>query len=310
MSFNPEATNLSGMTDVSLSNPQNSQVLTYDDGVDKWQNQAATAQAASVMYDAGWPERPAAALVFWVGGGAGDQPAGMLAGDIWLQDADVEVGGPAALLSWAGVGLSDESTLAIGSAGTGDSPLSGIRGTAATVETGETVTPAFECAQGAGVSSGVYWILSDAQAAARLRFYFKTPAAWGASAMPIANIRGAIEAATRFEVVIGGTGAPGRIRVHDASSTQVVASPENTMATSTWYRVEVGFDMAVGTLRLYLYNLAGTLLYDTNGLTSFPFSASNFQRVYIGQFNISPTLTMLYGHVRLTDDPATTIGVY
>lgn len=41
MSFNPEATNLSGMTDVSLSNPQNSQVLAYDDGAEKWQNQAA-----------------------------------------------------------------------------------------------------------------------------------------------------------------------------------------------------------------------------------------------------------------------------
>lgn len=42
MSFNPDAGNLSGMTDVGLSNVQSNQTLVYDDSSDKWTNTAIT----------------------------------------------------------------------------------------------------------------------------------------------------------------------------------------------------------------------------------------------------------------------------
>lgn len=47
MSFNPDAGNLSGMTDVSLSNPSDDQVLTYDNTASKWQNKAGLVLGAS-----------------------------------------------------------------------------------------------------------------------------------------------------------------------------------------------------------------------------------------------------------------------
>lgn len=41
MSFNPGGSGISGANDVALSNPANSQVLTYNSGIGKWQNAAA-----------------------------------------------------------------------------------------------------------------------------------------------------------------------------------------------------------------------------------------------------------------------------
>lgn len=43
MGFNPAGGAISGATDVALSNPANNQVLTYNSGVAKWQNQTAAA---------------------------------------------------------------------------------------------------------------------------------------------------------------------------------------------------------------------------------------------------------------------------
>ena len=43
MGFNPAGGAISGATDVALSNPANNQVLTYNSGVAKWQNQNAAA---------------------------------------------------------------------------------------------------------------------------------------------------------------------------------------------------------------------------------------------------------------------------
>lgn len=41
MSFNPGGGGISGANDVALSNPTNTQVLTYNSGIGKWQNAAA-----------------------------------------------------------------------------------------------------------------------------------------------------------------------------------------------------------------------------------------------------------------------------
>lgn len=87
MGFNPGggsggATNVSGLTDVSLNNPANTQVLSYDSAIAKWKNAASSGSSPTlanlpsgvtitVMKSSGsWPARPTSRtdiIVQWKG---------------------------------------------------------------------------------------------------------------------------------------------------------------------------------------------------------------------------------------------------
>lgn len=92
MSFNPGggggSSSIAGSTDVALSNVQNSQVLAYDNGAAKWQNQAAAMQASSMMIvTAPATVRPTDRTdigVLWVAHAT--QPVNALPGDLWMPD--------------------------------------------------------------------------------------------------------------------------------------------------------------------------------------------------------------------------------
>ena len=88
MSFNPDAGSLSSMTDVSLSNPQSSQVLAYDDNAAKWQNQTTPIQPSLMMAVmtpvTTRPTDRSDISVLWVGHAA--SPDNALPGDVWMPD--------------------------------------------------------------------------------------------------------------------------------------------------------------------------------------------------------------------------------
>lgn len=98
------SSSIASSTDVALSSPSDSEVLTYDSATAKWKNKApsggaggavtiADLPAGSVLYarydttSSTWPARPTARtdiMVHWVGGDDTTPPPGALANlDIW-----------------------------------------------------------------------------------------------------------------------------------------------------------------------------------------------------------------------------------
>lgn len=101
MGFNPGggsggASNVSGLSDVTLSNPANTQVLSYDSSVAKWKNANAGSGSSPTLANipagsnitvdysgSAYPARPTARtdiVVIWRGP---TQPPAMLNGDEW-----------------------------------------------------------------------------------------------------------------------------------------------------------------------------------------------------------------------------------
>lgn len=92
MSYNPGgagSSSVSGSTDVVLSNPANTEVLTYDTSINKWKNAAGSSGAVSAHEAAVDPHSTAKYAIMPDGGrriftGTSDPAASASDGDIWL----------------------------------------------------------------------------------------------------------------------------------------------------------------------------------------------------------------------------------
>lgn len=217
----------------------------------------------------------------------------------------------AQLVTFDGTGFSNGHVLVAGDAGSGDTSITAVVGSPTISDSNTPYSQSDERSFSCNNSStNCYdqWNLSGAQSSMRIRFYLYTPASLGASALN--NIaRFADTSTSRMGLSFPGTGSPWSLRIADGTSTNVINSTTNILAASTWYQVEAGMDWLSSTSATYylqIYNMSGTQLYSTSASGNPNGTAPN--RVYVGETSQTPTLTLGYSHISVTDAGSTTIG--
>ena len=290
-------------------------IAELDDAIEIAAAAAAAAlpvQYARAVHDpvTGWPVRPDAVHVDWLGGEPGQNPPALDA-DVWIRDIAeaVEPDPPLEfLLTWDGTGLSNGATLTTSSATGDDTAPAAVTGADVKITTGLTgLGTGITFTQQAAETSYAYWTLPAPRSVARVRHELITPAAWPASSQVIYRIGSATS--PRGSLNISGSGNPGRLRLNDGSNTQIAETPGNTLTVNTAYWVEDALDLTNGIRRIYLHRKSdGALLWDSGALTSFNHGGSTFDRVYLGCYNASPTVTWRAGHLAVHEDKDQTIG--
>lgn len=167
-----------------------------------------------------------------------------------------------------------------------------------------------QIAQTASSPAAVKWEYGSPVTQAAYRFYFKTPSAWPSASFPLlwaSTISGDVQS---FRVDLAGSGAPGQLRFRRGSTnTQIAASANNTLALSTWYRVEVLVteNGTSGNGRVVLYTGDSTAaLWDT-GTLSGDFGPSH-NRVALGNWISTVTVGTFYLDDIMLTDGTTLIG--
>jgi hypothetical protein len=122
-----------------------------------------------------------------------------------------------------------------------------------------------------------------------LGFVFRTPAAWATVAWTYATVVSGT--APQSRIVMGGTSAPGSVRLTDAAGTELTRSTNNVLALSTTYYCELQHQAAGagGVLRLRVFDAAGlTTLYDSGSLTAN--IGTTCDGIQIGRLDSTPTV--------------------
>lgn len=115
-----------------------------------------------------------------------------------------------------------------------------------------------------------------------IRMYVEAPASWPASSLTIARAY-ETSANNRAGMSLAGTGAPGQWRWLRSSNTTAGATPNETVAFSGKYRVEIQLDAANGTIRGAIFALGSdTPIYDT-GLLTGQSIGSFYDRLWFGK---------------------------
>ena len=204
-----------------------------------------------------------------------------------------------------GLGLPDGTAVGVGTAGTGDTPITGVSGSARTIRLGDSQTPAVEFAQAASVADDVFWDLASGQPIVALRTYLLTPAAWPASSQVLASAFSTLTT-NAFRVVMAGSGSPGSIRLSNAANANTIASANGVLSLATWYRVEALVNQTAGTARLVVsLGDTTTVVYDS-GVVAGAFGAA-VNRLRWGNFTTTPNITVRMAHYKATDS-TTLIG--
>lgn len=145
--------------------------------------------------------------------------------------------------------------------------------------------------QPSGDAAHVRWDFaeSESELAIATRVYIKTPTSWPSASYNVVAFNNAAHGAIAM-AAFSGSGAPGQIRLLRTGGGTVIASPNNTVAVNTWYRVELQMDGYNTKARVAIFHLA----------TEEPLWASPWQthvnyevpvrRVAIGAINVTPTV--------------------
>lgn len=109
-------------------------------------------------------------------------------------------------------------------------------------------------AQSSGNPSAVRWDLGEFTTEVDLaaRAYFKTPATWPSSSFNFLAVMNASFGNVAV-LTVSGSGQPGQIRLVRTGGSVVVSSPNNTIQTDTWYRVELQKRGSTGHARVAVF---------------------------------------------------------
>lgn len=217
---------------------------------------------------------------------------------------------------WNGIGVADETAVAAGVQGTGDTAVAGdFTGVDPVVEA--TGVPVWypsgarmwrHAPTGAG-SAGYFTPTAGLQR--RIRFHLRTPATWPGSAFGVLGIRNSTTDCARM--IIGGTG---QLRVANSGNVNAISTGTNVFAANTDYYIEFALvqnaTAANGTVQVFVYDTSGSLVYSVTDPTTDPAGTgfgTTHDRIYFGQLGSGVTTTFYTGRFAWTEDPATRIGI-
>ena len=133
-------------------------------------------------------------------------------------------------------------------------------------------------------------------------FYIKTPDVWPGQSFNINGLR-ADTTSVALAVALGGTGAPGQIRLVSPGGVIVASSPNGTLEVNTEYRFVVSYNTATlaGGLRVYAVNGSPDPIWSTSAVSPNWNAAINY--VDFGRLNASPTVNnFLMDRLEVHDD--------
>jgi|GEM_PF-1661689 len=248
-------------------------------------------------------------LVDTTASGTAAIPGWALQRDFVLQSSGATTtGGGTAIFQWYGTGLSDGHTIVTSDAGSGDLAISTVEGsTAPTVTTSSAITPAVSFAQAASQICVLNWTGLGPYTASRARFFMQTPASWYASSQAVARFSDATASTQYLGVTLRGSGTPGALSLNDTTNGNVVTTPTNTLALSTWYRVEFAIDQTAGTGYLGIWDTVGSQVYDS-GATTLAVGSAGWTRFRWGPVVSSVTTSLLMAKLKIIQETNITIG--
>lgn len=218
------------------------------------------------------------------------------------------------LVTFDGTDLVDGDTLIVGDGGTGDTVLSSVAGVPVIddddVPYGDSGERAMIVDDNGAASYAGFAFTALAQA--RARFYFKTPAAWPASAVHSICSFTAANNGRRAGVSLAGSASPGQLRLTANGTTAVTTSPNNTVALNTWYWMEFWMNIVSSSsvlLNCRLYDLDDNLLWSPAEASGNPTGTTAAQFFY-GISATTPRLILPLAHLKVTDTIASAIGVW
>ena len=340
--FDSDEVTLAGAEDTFFDSPSNGQTIQYNSGTAKWVNTdladlSGTLTAAQlvpgtpiyVFFDgANWTDaantvltaRPTSrtdipiVLVDTTSAGSATIPGWALQHDFVLQSTGAtgssggEGSSGTAVFQWYGSGIANSHTIVASDAGTGDLAVSTVEGsTGPTVNTSATITPAISFAQAASQICVLNWSGLTARTKSRARFFIQTPASWYSSTQAIARFSDATASTQYLGVSLRGSGTPGALSLNDTTNNNVLTTPTNTLALSTWYRVEFAIDQTAGTGYLGIWDVSGNQIYDS-GATALSVGSSGWTRFRWGPVVSSVTTSLLMAKLKVIEEANVTVG--
>lgn len=140
----------------------------------------------------------------------------------------------------------------------------------------------------------------------RARFYIHTPTAWPSAALNVLSIRPSASTVVAG-VALGGTGAPGTVRLTTTSGTTLTTSANNTLVVDKTYMFEVGYRVSDQTLWIKISHCEG-VIDEVWSSTATSANFVNYDRVDIGKVNNTPdTGAFWIDSLKCTDDGGTTL---
>ena len=156
-----------------------------------------------------------------------------------------------------------------------------------------------------------YWTLGAAAPTNSLRFRFKTPSAWPSASFTIATVSaGAGSILNRMN--LGGSGAPGQVRLVRQAGTQVAASSTGAIDLSTWYRGELQMNSGGNLLRCAVFPLGSDVaLWESGAISGATGATGTRLSLGNGANGASPPATiaaMSFSHFLATDTYGAWLG--
>lgn len=131
----------------------------------------------------------------------------------------------------------------------------------------------FKVEQAAGAPAYVQWNLPEALPILSSRLFFKTPDVWPSASFGLILFRPSL-ATNGPSATISGSGQPGQLRL-TAGATTLSQSANNTLATSTWYRIELQHKIGTSEARVAAFHLGlSTPLWYTPWMTHASFNTA------------------------------------
>lgn len=141
--------------------------------------------------------------------------------------------------------------------------------------------------------------LASSLTALSARYYLLTPTSWGSSSTPLLRmIFGG--SSNGGQGAMSGSGTPGQIRVTTASGTISAASPSNTVALSSLYRIENQFDSANDAVQCRVFSGNSTTPLWDSGSASCDLTGP-FTQIRLGRLANNDTPEFRMSHFKATD---------
>lgn len=138
-------------------------------------------------------------------------------------------------------------------------------------------------------AAGVRWDHDPVDEMA-VRFYVRTPSAWGSSACNILGLR-PTNSGLAAAIAFAGTGQPGQLRLVRTGGSQTASSSAGLMETSSLYRIEIRYDSINQRARLAIWSFEGsnTPLWDSGWQTHSDYGSAII-RSDIGRIQSNPLI--------------------
>lgn len=207
--------------------------------------------------------------------------------------------------SFDGAGLADESALGAGIAGTGDTPITGLFSAAApTIETGTGLAGLAQAIEvnASANTPAVYWT-RPSSTSRRIGFMLRAPSAWASASHPVMSLKvGTGTGSDRMRIVVGGSAAPGAVRITNNTNVTAYASASGVLALNGWYWIEATINHGTSTATVKVYDgVSGDLILDSGNVVDT--YGSDHANVHIGTV-ASATVNFMVGRIKSNDSDA------